>query len=239
MVGRALAQIAHIPTTSSTEGSVPRMPSDKYAPKHRGAPKKPVRTGVRNITVISGVAVAATGIAVSSGVLSSGPVSGDGAAVALSGNHVGHELTPAELARREQTQVSRSSGDRMAAAKALKSRDLQDATGKAKTHTEDLSQADPHQIAQALMPQFGFSGSEYSCLVDLWNSESGWNVHADNPTSSAYGIPQALPGSKMASAGPDWANNPETQVRWGLGYIKSSYGNPCSAWSFKQGHGWY
>lgn len=214
------------------------MPSEKYAPKHRGAPKKPVRTGVRNVTVLSGVAVAATGIAVSGGMLGTGAPSTGGAAIALSSNHVGNHLSPAELARREH-QVSRSAADRMAAAEDLKSPNLDDATGKAVTHTEDLSQADPRTLAQALLPQFGFSSSQFSCLNDLWNSESGWNVHADNPTSSAYGIPQALPGSKMASAGPDWADNPETQIRWGLGYIRSSYGTPCSAWGFKQTHGYY
>ncbi len=71
------------------------------------------------------------------------------------------------------------------------------------------------------------------------SSESGWRVDADNPSSSAYGIPQALPGSKMASAGADWATNPVTQIRWGLGYIADRYGSPCSAWSFKNGNGWY
>ncbi|MEZ5098039.1 MAG: hypothetical protein R2731_19335 [Nocardioides sp.] len=70
-------------------------------------------------------------------------------------------------------------------------------------------------------------------------SESGWRVNADNPYSSAYGIPQALPGSKMASAGPDWATNPVTQIRWGLGYIRDRYGSPCGAWSFKRSHNWY
>jgi hypothetical protein len=217
------------------------MPSDQYAPRHRGARKQPVRTGFRNLTIVSGVAIAATGIAVSSGLIH-GAGQSDGAAVALSAKHLGSRLSAGELARREhqqQTEVTRSSGDRMAAAAKLKSGALDNASGKAVTHTEDLSHADPHAIAQALLPQFGFSSSEYSCLVDLWNSESGWNVHADNPTSDAYGIPQSLPGSKMASAGPDWQNNPETQIRWGLGYIRSSYGSPCSAWSFKQSHGWY
>ena len=70
-------------------------------------------------------------------------------------------------------------------------------------------------------------------------SESGWRVDADNPNSSAYGIPQALPGSKMASEGADWATNPVTQIRWGLVYIRDRYGSPCSALSFKQGRGWY
>jgi hypothetical protein len=67
--------------------------------------------------------------------------------------------------------------------------------------------------------------------VQLWDHESGWRWNADNPSSAAYGIPQALPGRKMASAGSDWATNPLTQIKWGLGYIEASYGNPCNAWA--------
>ena len=74
--------------------------------------------------------------------------------------------------------------------------------------------------------------------MTLWNHESGWRVHAANG-SGAYGIPQALPGSKMGSAGPDWQNNAETQIKWGLGYIASRYGTPCGAWSSWQANGWY
>jgi len=81
-------------------------------------------------------------------------------------------------------------------------------------------------IARALLPQFGFSSSEFTCLDELYTRESGWDVHADNPTSDAYGIPQALPGSKMASAGSDWMNDAATQIRWGLEYIRGSYGTP-------------
>jgi hypothetical protein len=90
-----------------------------------------------------------------------------------------------------------------------------------------------------MLSDFGFGDDQFSCLDSLYMSESGWNIHADNPSSSAYGIPQALPGSKMASAGPDWENNAATQIKWGLEYIKNSYGTPCGAWSFKQGHNWY
>ena len=116
---------------------------------------------------------------------------------------------------------------------------LNQASGGQATKTEDLTSQDPRTIAQALLPEFGFDSSQFSCLDPLWAGESGWNVHADNPASSAYGIPQALPGAKMASAGPDWENNAETQIRWGLQYIQSRYGTPCSAWAFKQGHNWY
>jgi hypothetical protein len=90
-----------------------------------------------------------------------------------------------------------------------------------------------------MMSSFGFNPQTYfSCLNNIWTRESGWVYNAENP-SGAYGIPQALPGSKMASAGPDWQTNPATQIRWGLGYIKSTYGDPCSAWAFWQAHDYY
>jgi hypothetical protein len=94
-------------------------------------------------------------------------------------------------------------------------------------------------IAYNMMGSFGFSPTTYfGCLVDIWNRESGWVYDAEN-ASGAYGIPQALPGSKMASAGPDWETDPATQIRWGLGYIKQIYGNPCSAWAFEEANGYY
>ena len=95
------------------------------------------------------------------------------------------------------------------------------------------------QIAAGMLGSYGWSSSQFSCLVSLWNVESGWNVTAANPSSGAYGIPQALPGSKMASAGPDWQTDAATQIRWGLGYIKSIYGSPCGAWAHEQADGWY
>lgn len=87
-------------------------------------------------------------------------------------------------------------------------------------------------IGQEMAADFGWSGLQWKALLALWQRESGWNHLADNPNSDAYGIPQALPGSKMASAGADWKTNPRTQIKWGLGYIKSVYGNPLRAWSW-------
>ncbi|MBG6107066.1 transglycosylase SLT domain-containing protein [Frigoribacterium sp. CG_9.8] len=84
----------------------------------------------------------------------------------------------------------------------------------------------------------GWGEDQFACLVALFNRESGWNVYAANP-SGAYGIPQALPGSKMATAGADWATNPATQISWGLGYIEARYGTPCGAWGHSQSAGWY
>jgi resuscitation-promoting factor RpfB len=108
--------------------------------------------------------------------------------------------------------------------------------------TLDLPAPDPgsaQATAEQLMPDYGFSVSTYfSCLQSLWEVESGWNYLAEN-ASGAYGIPQALPGDKMASAGPDWQTDPTTQIKWGLGYIQSTYGNPCNAWDHEEADGWY
>jgi hypothetical protein len=97
----------------------------------------------------------------------------------------------------------------------------------------------PQQVALAMLGSFGWSSSQFSCLVSLWARESGWNTYASNPSSGAFGIPQALPGSKMASAGADWQSNAATQIRWGLGYIQQTYGSPCAAWDHSEAVGWY
>lgn len=101
------------------------------------------------------------------------------------------------------------------------------------------SVAGAQATAQRLSAGYGWGGDQFSCLVSLWNKESGWNYQAYNASSGATGIPQALPGSKMASAGADWQTNAGTQVKWGLGYIAAAYGSPCSAWSHSQSTGWY
>ena len=113
------------------------------------------------------------------------------------------------------------------------------ASGPAVTDRVELSEGDPRDIARALMPQFGFSSDQFGCLDSLWMRESGWNPSAQNASSGAYGIPQSLPGSKMASAGADWATNPATQIKWGLGYIQDRYGSPCGAWGHSESYGWY
>ncbi len=216
---------------------------EKHLAKHRSTPAAPlrhrVRARLRAVALFSGVAVAATGLAVSTGVLATSSAPLDGAAAALATTQAPVKaLSQDELSARED-RASRSTGDRRPVTDRSKARTLSGASGVAVTKTQDLGSADPRTLAKALLPQFGISASEFGCLDNIWSQESGWNVHADNPSSSAYGIPQALPGSKMSSAGSDWANNPETQIRWGLGYIKSRYGSACAAWSFKQGAGWY
>ncbi|AKU16007.1 hypothetical protein [Luteipulveratus mongoliensis] len=97
----------------------------------------------------------------------------------------------------------------------------------------------PKAIARAMLSSYGWSSSQFGCLDNLWTKESGWRVSATNGSSGAYGIPQALPGRKMASIGSDWRTNAATQIKWGLGYIQDRYGSPCSAWSHSVATNWY
>jgi hypothetical protein len=102
--------------------------------------------------------------------------------------------------------------------------------------------ADPtaaQATAKAMLASFGFSSGQWSCLYSLWERESTWNVYAENAASGAYGIPQSLPGDKMASAGADWQTDAATQIKWGLGYISQIYGTPCGAWDHEEADGFY
>lgn len=94
-------------------------------------------------------------------------------------------------------------------------------------------------IAYDMVRARGWGDDQFACLVALWNKESGWRVNAYNAGSGAYGIPQALPGSKMGSVAPDWETNAATQITWGLNYIGGRYGNPCGAWGHSESAGWY
>jgi len=204
---------------------------------------------------LSSMAVLATGIAIGTGSLSFGAdqgsnassssLSGAGALVDDATESAAAETeaeapaseTDAESGTERAPVTTRS--DSRAVADPQKLDTLSLGKSNAMTRTEDLSDEDPRVIAAALLAGFGWSQDQFSCLDSLWTRESNWNVHADNPSSSAYGIPQALPGSKMASAGADWATNPVTQIRWGLGYIQDRYGSPCSAWGHSQSQGFY
>ncbi|WP_245154781.1 lytic transglycosylase domain-containing protein [Nocardioides sp. 1609] len=256
----------------------------KHVPKHRGAPARPAVTTavagavaeaprkiVGTTVILSSLAVAATGVTITGGLVATSP--GSTAAAVDQANPVGAdtaaddattdpgspvdsstdspvdsaEQTAADVAElaaavepATRTPVLSRSADRRQATDPLKEAALAaEAAGPAEAGSQDLSDADPRDIARALLAEFGFSADQFGCLDSLYTRESGWNVYADNPSSSAYGIPQSLPGSKMASAGADWATNPVTQIRWGLGYIEDRYGSPCGAWAHSESHGWY
>ncbi len=105
--------------------------------------------------------------------------------------------------------------------------------------TETVTPTDPRDIAMGMLKRYGWSSDQFSCLNEIYIHESNWDPSAENPSSGAYGIPQALPGDKMATAGSDWQTNPTTQIAWGLAYIKDRYGSPCGAWGYWQYHSSY
>ena len=216
----------------------------KPAPKHRGNPrhahlKEAPKRAARNTVILSGVALAVTGITIGGGLLGKDDVQTPTAASDIDSAVSDLHLDVEAAGTGERPPVISRSNDRRGEADPAKQAAMAPTKAAAVTESEQLSDSDPRDIAQALMGDFGFSQDQFACLDSLWVRESNWNVYADNPTSSAYGIPQSLPGSKMASAGSDWATNPVTQIKWGLGYIRDSYGSPCSAWSHSESVGWY
>ena len=218
--------------------------SDKYVPKHRApgkhkavrAPRRALRTGV----ALTGLAAAVTGVSVTGGLASSDPdvLTPAAADVAPATSSPSPGATPeaagATTPERSSRQVVSRSARRTDKAKATT---LAMSGGSAVTRSEKLSEGDPRDIARALLPAYGFSSDQFSSLDALDVSESDWRVDADNPTSSAYGIPQAL--TQMHDLPADYMTSAESQIRWGLEYIQDTYGTPCSAWSFKQANNWY
>lgn len=216
--------------------------SKHRAARHRKAPERPVvdasRRAVRATLLLGGVAAVTTGVAVAGGVASEEPRIETAAATVGSAVPAS---APADAVAERSEPVSRSA-DRRAALDPAKAAALASAAEtevRAVTRTEDAADGDPKAIASALLGEYGWSGSQFDCLDKLWTRESNWNPRADNPSSSAYGIPQALPGSKMGTVADDWETNPVTQIKWGLGYIQGRYGTPCSAWSHSERVGWY
>ena len=134
-----------------------------------------------------------------------------------------------------------SAGGKVAAAlqQAKAAADRIRAAAEARREAMRNAQRDPKSVARLLVADRGWSSTQFTCLDKLWTRESKWNYRAYNPSSGAYGIPQALPGSKMATEGSDWRTNPVTQIKWGLNYIADRYGTPCGAWAHSQATGWY
>ncbi len=140
-----------------------------------------------------------------------------------------------EKAKKEAEEAARKKAEEEAARKKAEEEARQAAVLSSNQSTAALQ-----QYARSLViDTYGWSEGDFSALVNLWNKESGWSVTAGNSSSGAYGIPQSLPGSKMASEGSDWATNGQTQIRWGLKYIKNTYGSPSAAWGHFCSVGWY
>jgi hypothetical protein len=141
------------------------------------------------------------------------------------------DLAAQTRAEAEKARIAAAEYDRIQAEKAQAAADAL-----ARANTPDGAKATARDMAAS---KYGWGEGEFQCLVSLWQKESGWSYTAMNASSGATGIPQALPGSKMATAGSDWQTNAATQVAWGLDYIKRGYGSPCGAWSHSQAVNWY
>jgi hypothetical protein len=236
----------------------------RHAPRHaaprRSGASQAARTALGRPVLASGVAAAVMSTGALAAALSGGTASADPLSFAVDGVT---SSASAEQSKTEQADAVRVAADRRATnaqrsvavarsaqrekvkaatlAKARKSAAEKAAAAAARRRVIDNARKDPKAAARMLMPEYGFGPSQWSCLERLWIGESGWNYKAANSSSGAYGIPQSLPGSKMASVAGDWRTNPVTQIKWGLDYIKRSYGSPCNAlnqWDSRYPH-WY
>lgn len=142
-----------------------------------------------------------------------------------------------DTALRTSIDSTKAASDALAAAAAEADRKAAEAAAVALANAN--TPAGAQTVARSLLAEHGWGDDQFSCLSNLWQKESGWNYQAYNAGSGATGIPQALPGSKMATFGSDWQTNAATQIKWGLDYISRSYGTPCSAWSHSQSVNWY
>ncbi|MFE7532293.1 transglycosylase SLT domain-containing protein [Kitasatospora sp. NPDC057542] len=203
-------------------------------------------TGVTTLVVAS-AATAALAIPQAGHTTEAAPV----AAVSVDGKPVagqGQADTAAAAAAEQAAQEAQAKAEADAAAQAQAEAQAQ-ADAKAKADAEAASRSQerqnltaaptgysgtPQQIAAQIVP-----AGQLQCFSNIVFRESSWNPLAVNASSGAYGLVQALPGSKMASAGADWRTNPATQIKWGLNYMNTRYGSPCAAWSFWQAHHWY
>ncbi|MFE2063524.1 transglycosylase SLT domain-containing protein [Streptomyces sp. NPDC059467] len=150
-------------------------------------------------------------------------------------------------AKKDAEQAARVAAAKTATAKkAAAEQAAKEAKARAQAKTEASRSASSFPVqssytiaqVQAMAKQMVASG-QYQCFSDIVNTESSWNYQAVNASSGAFGLVQALPGSKMSSAGADWQTNPATQIKWGLNYMNSRYGSPCAAWQFHLANGWY
>lgn len=237
------------------------MPGRHVAPRHRASRSNSLSRSLGRLAtdVVGAVptpgaagtaaVVGATGVALAIGVVSTGEESAANGSSSASGSTT-EAAAPVSQEEIDQLLEERAAGEKVSRSIArpvalsvqrkTKTGHLpvsrQEMSGQV---TETVEATDPRDIAIQLMAAYGWGMDQFSCLDSLYISESNWDHTATNPTSGAYGIPQSLPAEKMATAGADWRTNPATQIEWGLDYIRSSYGTPCSAWYFKQGNNWY
>jgi hypothetical protein len=236
----------------------------RHAPRHAaprsGGLKRATRTALGRPVLATGVAAAVLSGGAAATTVSTDSASADTLTFAVDGLT---SSTSTEQSKTEQEDAIRVAADRSASnaqrsaaaarnaevekaraavlAKQRKAAAEQAARSAERKRIIANAQDDPKAVARILLPEYGFSQGQWPCLDQLWIGESDWRWFVANPSSGAYGIPQSLPGSKMAAEGADWRTNPVTQIRWGLDYIRKSYGTPCNAldmWNSRSPH-WY
>ncbi|WP_196218086.1 aggregation-promoting factor C-terminal-like domain-containing protein [Streptomyces blattellae] len=140
-----------------------------------------------------------------------------------------------------QSAVEKKEAAEKAAQEAKEREEAEAAASRSATRdASDFAPQSSYTIAEIQsMAQSMVASDQYQCFSNIVDHESSWNYQAVNPSSGAYGLFQALPGSKMSSAGSDWQTNPATQIKWGLSYMNDRYGSPCDAWAFWQANNWY
>jgi hypothetical protein len=231
----------------------------RHAPRHAhaGPRRSPLGATLRRPSVSSSLALAllATGAA---GVHAAGADQGDLAAFAITPEAATQATQQTDLAaadsarfvaeRASLTTTSNAVQAKQLAAERARAAALAQARREAAARAAREAQrkaiianarSNPRAVARLMLADYGWSDSQWGCLDSLWTRESNWSYRAQNASSGAYGIPQSLPGTKMASVAADWQTNPVTQITWGLRYIKNVYGSPCSAWAHSQATGWY
>lgn len=144
----------------------------------------------------------------------------------------------AEDAARKQ--AAEKAAEKKAAAERAEQERKAELASRSASRDADFPTQSSYSVAEVKsMAQQIVGGDNFQCFSEIVERESGWNYQASNPSSGAYGLVQALPGTKMASAGADWKTNPATQIKWGLNYMNDRYGSPCGAWDFWQANNWY
>ena len=236
----------------------------RHAPRHaarrHSGTTRAARTALGRPVVTAGVAAALLSVGALAATAGGGTASAEPLTFAVDGLT---STTSTEQTKTEQADAVRVAADRSAtnvqrSAAAAKAAEVEKAKAVAlakqrkaaaeratraaeRTRIIANAQEDPKSVARMLLPEFGYGQAQWPCLDQLWIGESDWRWSVANPSSGAYGIPQSLPGKKMATMGSDWRTNPVTQIRWGLDYIKKSYGTPCNAldvWNSRSPH-WY
>ena len=155
--------------------------------------------------------------------------------------HTAAKKSAQEAARKQAAEdaAAKKAAAEKAAKEAAERREAQEAADRA-AERGDFPVQSSYSIAEVQsMARQIVGGGQFQCFSNIVDRESGWDYTATNPSSGAYGLMQALPGSKMSSAGADWRTNPATQIKWGLNYMNDRYGSPCGAWEFWQANNWY